>query len=103
VHLLATAAAASNMHTGSCMPVRSCMRACHLLLMRACVWRAYSKKCRVHLALERVVRSNIHVLIQTPSEHTGCNSVCSLCNASNNQWWHMSSEVTGHPVRITNS
>jgi hypothetical protein len=36
------------MHPGSWMPVRSCMYACQLLLMRARARRAYCKKCRVH-------------------------------------------------------
>ena len=41
-----------------------CIRyACQLLLMRTRARRAYCKKCRVHIALERVGRSNIPVLI----------------------------------------
>ena len=36
--------------------------ACQLLLMRTRARRAYCKKCRVHIALERVGRSNIPVL-----------------------------------------
>ena len=40
------------------------MNACELLLMRARARRAYCKKCRVHIALERVGRSNIPVLIE---------------------------------------
>ena len=42
------------------------MNACELLLMRARARRAYCKKCRVHIALERVGRSDIPVLIPVP-------------------------------------
>ena len=41
----------------------SFMHACQLLLMRACVRRAYCKKCRVHIVLESVGRSNVPALI----------------------------------------
>ena len=44
------------------MDAGSFMHACQLLLMRACVLRAYCKKCRVHIVLERVGRSNMPVL-----------------------------------------
>jgi hypothetical protein len=81
----------SSMHTGPCMLVhtrsRSSMHAshacrflhaCQLLLIRACLWRAYCKKCRVHLVPYRCVPSNIHVLIRysyTPSSNTTIFSV----------------------------
>ena len=45
------------------MDAGSFMHACQLLLMRACVRRAYCKKCRVHIVLEIVGRSNVPVLI----------------------------------------
>jgi hypothetical protein len=51
------------MHACRFLHVGSFMHACQLPLMRACVRRAYCKKCRVYLALERVGRSNIPVLI----------------------------------------
>ena len=51
-------------HAYRFMDAGSFMHACQLLLMRACVLRAYCKKCRVHIVLERVGRSNIPVLIQ---------------------------------------
>ena len=50
-------------HAYRFMDAGSFMHACQLLLMRACVLRAYCKKCRVHIVLERVGRSNIPVLI----------------------------------------
>jgi hypothetical protein len=37
-------------------------------MMRACAGRANYKKCRVQLVLERVGRSNIHFLIEGPSQ-----------------------------------
>ena len=50
-------------HAYRFMDAGSFMHACQLLLMRACVLRAYCKKCRVHIVLERVGRSNMPVLI----------------------------------------
>ena len=50
-------------HAYRFMDAGSFMHACQLLLMRACVLRAYYKKCRVHIVLERVGRSNMPVLI----------------------------------------
>ena len=50
-------------HAYRFMDAGSFMHACQLLLMRACVLRAYCKKCRVHIVLERVGWSNIPVLI----------------------------------------
>ena len=53
-------------HAYRFMDAGSFMHACQLklLLMRACVLRAYCKKCRVHIVLERVGRSNMPVLRQ---------------------------------------
>ena len=54
-------------HASRFMDAGSFMHACQLLLMRACVLRAYCKKCRVHIVLERVGRSNMPVLIPVDS------------------------------------
>jgi hypothetical protein len=61
--LLASGSSSSSQHACRFMHAGSLMHACLLLMMRACVRRAYCKKCRVHLALERVGRSNIPVLM----------------------------------------
>ena len=59
--------ACRSMHAGSCMPVHACRfmpAASKLLLMRACAWRAYCKKCRVNLGSKRSGWPNVPVLIQ---------------------------------------
>ena len=58
---------ACSMHAGSCMPAHACRSmhagSCQLLLMRACAWRVYCKKCRVNLGSKRSGWPNVPVLI----------------------------------------